>query len=84
MARKYNPKRFPQIPAPWTRLVVQVNGDLALVRDLRNMWWLVNTRHKRVHPERFETLESAKREASSISFISNPAAPSPEWEEVEL
>jgi len=83
VAKVPNPKRhFPQVPKPWQRIVVQTNGDLTIIQDANNRYWLVNSRFRKVYPERFESLKAAAREASSVSFVLNPASSSPEWKEV--
>ena len=74
-------KQFSQIPRPIQKVVVQTNGDLAIVQDINNTYWLVNRVHGRTYPETFSLLEDAKREAASASFIHDPSAPSPKWKE---
>ena len=72
-------KQFSRIPRPIRKVVVQTNGDLAIVQDINNTYWLVNRTHDRIYPETFSLLEDAQREASSVSFIHDPSAPSPKW-----
>ncbi len=70
---------FDQIPRPIQRVVRQTNGPLVIVQDRKNFYWIVNRENGKTVPERFEGLETAKREASSLSFLYKPEAPSPTW-----
>ena len=72
---------FPQIPRPIRRVVVQTNGELAIVQDSHNRYWLVNRVRGRIYPDQFSLLENAKREAASRSFMHDPDAVSPKWKE---
>ena len=74
-------KQFPLIPRPIQKVVVQTNGDLAIVQDVNNRYWLVKRVHGRTYPDTFSLLENAKKEASSITFLHDPSAPSPKWKE---
>ena len=73
--------QFPEISRPIRKVVVQTNGELAIVQDSHNRYWLVNRIRGRIHPDRFSLLDNAKREAASISFIHDPDAASPKWKE---
>lgn len=78
MAKK-NP--FPEIPRPIQKAHVQTNGDLAILQDKYNLYWLVNRKTGAVYPDTFSLKEHAAREAASISFLHDPSAPSPTWKE---
>ena len=78
MAKK---KPFPEIPRPIQMALVQTNGDLAILQDKYNRYWLVNRKTGAVWPDTFSLKEHAAREAASISFIYDPSAPSPTWKE---
>ena len=70
---------FDRIPQPIRRVVRQTNGPLAIVQDRRNFYWIVNRKNGRTVPERFEGLDAAKREASTILFLHKPKGQSPKW-----
>ena len=70
---------FDRIPRPIQRVVRQTNGPLAIVRDGRNFYWILNRKNGRRIPERFEGLKAAKTEASSLLFLHRPEAPAPTW-----
>ena len=72
-------KQFPEIPRPAQKAWVQTNGDLAIIKDRHNAYWLVNRKTERTYPDTFSLLEHAKREAASVVFIYDPSAPSPRW-----
>ena len=74
-------EQYPHIPRPIRRVVVQTNGDLAIIQDVNNTYWLVNRVHGRTYPDEFSLLDQAKREAASVSFIADPSSPSPKWKE---
>ena len=70
---------FDRIPRPIQRVVRQTNGPLVIVQDRRNFYWIINRHSGKAVPERFEGLDTAKREASTLSFLYQPEAPSPKW-----
>ena len=70
---------FDRIPRPIQEVVRQTNGPLALVQDGLNFYWIINRKNGRHLPDRFEGIEAAKREASSLMFLHKPEAPSPQW-----
>ena len=70
-----------RIPRPVQKVVVQTNGDLAIVQDKYNRYWLVNRTTGRTYPDTVSLLDEAKREAASVSFIYDPGAPSPKWKQ---
>ena len=72
-------KQFPGIPRPARRVWVQTNGDLAIIQDSHNAYWLVNRKMGRTYPDTFSLLEHTKREAASVVFLFDPSAPSPRW-----
>lgn len=74
-------KQFPQISRPVQKVLVQTNGDLAIIQDKYNRYWLVNRKTGAVWPDTFSLKEHAAKEASSITFLHNPSAPSPTWKE---
>lgn len=78
MAKK-NP--FREIPRPFQRALVQTNGDLAIIQEKYNRYWLVNRKTGVVWPDTFSLKEHAAKEASSITFLHDPSAPSPTWKE---
>ena len=73
--------QFAHIPKPIRQVVIQTNGDLAIIQDVNNTYWLVNRVHGRTYPDTFSLLDQAKREAASVSFIADPSSPSPKWKE---
>ena len=73
--------QFPGIRRPIRRVVAQTNGDLAIIQDVNNTYWLVNRVHGRTYPDTFSLLDQAKREAASVTFIADPSSPSPKWKE---
>lgn len=81
MAQENLKSQFPQIPRPIGRVIVQTNGDLVIIQDINNTYWLVNRRHGRTYPDTFSLFEDAKREAASVSFIADPSSPAPRWME---
>ena len=73
--------QFKQIPRPVQQILVQTNGDLAIVQDANNYYWLVNRRHRRLYPDRFSLLDRAQHEAAMVVFLTDPTAPRPTWKE---
>jgi hypothetical protein len=63
------------------RAFIQTNGDLAILQDRNNRYWLVNRKTGAVYPDTFSLKEEAAREAASVSFLYDPSAPSPTWKE---
>ena len=62
------------------RLVVrQTNGPLAIVQDARGFYWIVNRENGKNAPERFDRLEAAKGQASTLSSLKWPGSPPPKW-----
>lgn len=74
-------KPFPEVPRPLRGAFVQTNGDLAILHDRNNRYWLVNRKTGAVYPDTFSLKEDAAREAASVSFLYDPSAPSPTWKE---
>ena len=70
---------FDQIPRPVQKVVRQTNGPLVIVQDRMNFYWIINRNSGKAVPEHFEGLKAAKREASTLSFLYKPEAPSPTW-----
>ena len=70
---------FDRIPRPIRRVVRQTNGPLVIVQDGRNFYWIVNRKSGKTVPERFEGLDAAKREASTLLFLHKPETSSPKW-----
>jgi hypothetical protein len=70
---------FDRIPRPIQRVIRQINGPLAIVQDGRNFYWIINRKNGRHVPERFEGLEAAKSEASTLLFLHKPEARKPSW-----
>lgn len=71
--------QFTQIPRPVQKILIQTNGDLAIIQDNLNRYWLVNRKSGRTYPDTFSLLEQAKKEAASVVFIFDPSSPSPRW-----
>lgn len=70
---------FDRIPRPVQKVVRQTNGPLAIVQDGYNLYWIINRKNGKLIPDRFEGLDWAKSEASSLLFLHKPEAPSPTW-----
>lgn len=76
-----NRKPFGEVPRPIRKALIQTNGDLAVLQDKYNTYWLVNRKTGAVYPETFSLKDDAARQAASVSFLYDPSAPSPTWKE---
>jgi len=82
MAERRNAgSQLDDIPRPIRQVVTQANGDLAIVLDGNNYYWLVNRKLRRVYPDKFSLLDRAKAEAAMVVFLTDPTAPRPRWRE---
>ncbi len=70
---------FDHIARPVRLVVRQTNGPLAIVADARGFYWIVSRENGNAVAERFDGLEAAKREATTLSSLEWPGSPPPKW-----
>ena len=70
---------FDRVARPVWLVVRQTNGPLAIAADAKDFFWIVNRENGKTVPERFDDLEAARWEVSTLSSLYWPEAPSPKW-----